>query len=245
MKRGADFMKARTFQRLVLTITIAASAAVSLLAGNGMAQDSSTATNVPIAVQPAAVSETVPQLSYGVTQIMDLSHAKVPDSTIITYIQNSGNNYGLDAAQIIYLKQQGVSTDVINVMLNQRTQAAQNAAQAAPSQPASPDTYSAQTATVVTQPTVTYVETAPPSTVYVIPDTQTYRYDDWYYYQHPYPYPYNYYPYAYYPYYGGYYGWPYPALSLSFGWGGYWGGGHGGGGGFHGGGGGHGGGGHH
>jgi uncharacterized membrane protein YgcG len=210
-------MKTRTLQSLVLTIT--AVAAVSLLAGNAVAQDSSTATTAsqaaPAAAQPAAASQAAPQLSYGVVQILQLSQAKVGDSTVIAYIRNSGNNYGLDTAQIIYLKQQGVSSDVIDTMLNQRTQTAQS---------------TAQTATV--QPTVSYVQTAPPQTVYVIPDTQTYDY----YANNPY----------YYPYYS-YYGWPYPPVSFSFGWGGYYGGGYRGGwgGGGHGGGSFHGGGGHH
>jgi hypothetical protein len=58
----------------------------------------------------------------------------------------------------------------------------------------------------VAQPTVTYVQTVPSSTVYVIPDTQTYQYYN------------NYYPaYGYYPYYGR---WCYPAVSFSFGFGG-------------------------
>ncbi len=225
-------MKTRTLQSLVLTIT--AVAAVSLLAGNAVAQDSSTATTTsqaaPAAAQPAAASQAAPQLSYGVVQILQLSQAKVGDSTIIAYIRNSGNNYGLDTAQIIYLKQQGVSSDVVDTMLNQRTQTAQSTAQTATSQTASQDTYSAQTATATVQPTVSYVQTAPPQTVYVIPDTQTYDY----YANNPY----------YYPYYG-YYGWPYPPVSFSFGWGGYYGGGYRGGGGWHGGGGFHGGGGHH
>jgi len=210
-------MKTRSFQSLVLTIT--AVVAVPFLSVNAMAQDSSTATTV---------GQAVPQLSlsYGVPQVLQLSRAKVDDSTIIAYIQNSGNNYGLDAAQIVYLKQQGVSSGVINTMLNQHTQPAQTTAQTATSQPASQDSYNAQTATVVTQPTVTYVQPAPSSTVYVIPDTQTYRYNDQFYY-----YPYNY---SYYPYYGG---WYYPPVSFSFGFGGGyrggWGGGYHGGGGWH------------
>jgi uncharacterized membrane protein YgcG len=211
-------MKTRSFQSLVLTIT--AVAAVSLLAVNVVAQDSSTATTA---------SQAAPQLSYGVPQVLQLSQAKITDSTIIAYIRNSGNNYGLDTAQIIYLKQQGVSSDVINVMLNQRTQPAQPTAQTVTSQPASTDNYNAQSATA--QPSVSYVQTAPPQTVYVIPDTQTYQYNEQLYYPYTYPY---------YPYYGGYYGWPYPAVSFSLGWGGYrggWGGGYHGGGGWHGGGG--------
>ena len=65
---------------------------------------------------------------------------------------------------------------------------------------------SAETSTAVAQPTVTYVQTVPSSTVYVIPDTQTYQYYN------------NYYPYyGYYPYYSG---WYYPPVSFSFGFGG-------------------------
>jgi hypothetical protein len=172
-----------------------------LLAGNVLAQNS-----------PSAAA---PQLAYGVPQIVQLAQAKVGDDTIIAYIRNSGNGYGLDANQIIYLRQQGVSDNVITVMLNQPKVASASA------QPVTqPDnSSSAQTSTAVAQPTVTYGQ-APPSTVYVMPDTQTYYYDT--YYAQPYYYP--------------YYAWPYPAVSLSFGFGGRFHGGGFHGGGFHGGG---------
>ena len=45
--------------------------------------------------------------------------ANVGDETIIAYIKNSGNSYGLNADQIIYLRQQGVSDAVVRTMLNQ------------------------------------------------------------------------------------------------------------------------------
>jgi hypothetical protein len=170
-------------------------------------------------------------LSYGVPQVLQLSQAKIGDSTIVAYIQNSGTIYSLNASEIVYLKQQGVSDAVLTTMLNQRQRVTQAAAQTAPqvtaaataSQPGS-----AETSTAVAQPTVTYVQTVPSSSVYVIPDTQTYNYDAYYY--RPY----------YYPYYGG---WYYPPVTFSFGfgggyhggyyrggWGGYHGGYHGGGG---------------
>jgi len=38
-------------------------------------------------------------LSYGVSQIIQLSKAKVSDDTIVNYIQNSGSSYGLDATR--------------------------------------------------------------------------------------------------------------------------------------------------
>jgi hypothetical protein len=222
-------MKTSNSRGLFLTVTI--TAVLVLAARNVPAQDSTTTS----AAQTAPV-----QLSYGVSQIIQLSKAKVSEDTIVNYIRNSGSSYGMDASQIVYLKQQGVSDAVLNTMLNQPRQMVQ----AAP-QPAYPTASS--TATVVAQPAVTYVQPAttyvPSSTVYVIPDTQTYRYYN------------NYYQpsYGYYPYYGG---WGYPAVSFSFGFGGGnrggyyrggWGGGYrggysggyhgGGGGGFHGGGG--------
>jgi len=171
------------------------------------------AMNVP--AQDAA-----PQLSPAVAQVVQLAQAKVGDDTIIAYIQNSGTIYGLDANQIVYLKQQGVSSSVITTMLNQRTRLAGTSVQTA-AQPTDSNVGSASTSTAVAQPTVTY-ETVPSSSVYVIPDTQTYDYNAYYY--QPY----------YYPSYGYYY--PYPAVSLSFGFGGRRGGGWRGGGGFHGGG---------
>ena len=186
-------MKTSNFQKSFLTI--AAIAGLALLAGNVLAQNA-----------PAVAA---PQLSYGVPQILQLSQAKISDDTIIAYIRNSGNSYGLDANQIIYLRQQGVSDNVINVMLNQPKVA---------STPAQPD--NSQTSTAVVQQQPTYVQTVPSSQVYVIPDTQTYYYDA--YYAQPYYYP--------------YYAWPYPAVSVSFGFGGRWGGGGWHGGGFHGGG---------
>ncbi len=218
---------------------MAAVTAVTLLAAKAVAQDSSTSTTATAttpAAQPAAASPAAPQLSYGVSQVVQLAHANVGEDVIVNYIQNSGNAYGLDANQILYLKQQGVSDRIINTMLGQRSRLAA-AAQTAPP-PNYSDANNSQIPTTTPPPAVSYVQTAPPQTVYIIPDTQTY----------------NYYAYSY-PYYYPYYGWP--AVSLSFGWGGYyggyhggWGGGyrggwHGGGGGFHSGGGFHGGGGWH
>jgi len=201
-------MKNRSLPSLLLTIAAVAVTCLfnkDVLAQNG-SSDVATIQNVaPTAALAGAVS--VP-LSYGVSQIIQLSQAKVSDDTIVNYIRNSNSSYGLDASQIVYLKQQGVSDTVINTMLNQPRQLA----------PAAPQP------TAVAQPAATYVQTVPSSTVYVIPDTQTYQYYN------------NYYPYYggwYYPavsfsfgfgggYHGGYYhdGWG----------GGYHGGYHGGGG---------------
>ena len=115
-------MKTRNFPTLPLTII--ALTVLALAAGISLAQDSTTSTTATT-TQPVTTSQAAPQLSYGVPEVLQLSQAKVGDSTIITYVRNSGNNYGLNAAQIIYLRQQGVSDAVINAMLNQRSQSAQ------------------------------------------------------------------------------------------------------------------------
>lgn len=170
------FMKTNDFTKPLL----GAIAGLALFAGGAMAQNSTAA---------------APQLAYGVPQIVQLEQAKISESTIIAYIHNSGNSYSLTADQIIYLRQQGVSDNVINVMLNQPKVA---------STPASTPAQ-AEVSTAYAQPTTTYVQSTPPSSVYVVPDTQTYYYNG--YYAQPY----------YYPYYYPYYGWPYPAVSFSFG----------------------------
>jgi hypothetical protein len=151
-------MKIRTASRLFQALTITAVLALA-------------ARNVPAQVTATSAAQTAPvQLSYGVSQVIQLSKANVSEATIVNFVQNSGSSYGLDASQIVYLKQQGVSDAVINTMLNQPRPVVQTA-----SQPNYPTASSTSTAIVVAQPTVTYVP-AQSSTVYVIPDTQTYSY---------------------------------------------------------------------
>jgi hypothetical protein len=123
---------------------------------------------VAAADDAAVPAGAAPPLAYGVSEIIQLSQAQVGDPTIVTFIKNSGNSYGLDAAQVIYLQQQGVSTSVINAMLSQPAPGSQSPVmEPAPAVP-------------VTQ--VVMVQDAPPavvvptSSVYVIPDSQTYRY---------------------------------------------------------------------
>ncbi len=132
---------------------------------------------------------TAPPLAYGVPQILKLAQAKVTDDVILAYIHQSGNNYGLDADQIIYLKQQGISDKVLTAMLTR------------PSHASTPAPVATTTANPVpAQPEPAYVQSVPSSSVYVIPDHQIY-YSTWY------P--------AYYPYYS-YYGGCYPYYSYSW-----------------------------
>jgi hypothetical protein len=117
------------------------------------------------------------QLPYGVPQVLELTKAKISDSTILSYIQNSRTAYNLEASQIIYLKQQGVSDVVINAMLNQRNNVtAQNTVASTSTANNSNYNYTQSSATVVQPATTTYVQTIPASTVYVIPDTRAYYY---------------------------------------------------------------------
>jgi hypothetical protein len=166
----------------------------------------------------AMAQNSAPPLSYGVPQVLQLAQAKVSDDTIIAYIHNSGNSYGLDANQIIYLRQQGVSDNVLTVMLTQP----RPASAPAPTAPPPDNSYQAQApASYAAAPTTTYVQSAP-SPVYVVPNSQPYYYNN-YYYSQPYYYPYSY----------------FPSVALSFAFGGssyYHGGYHGGGGYYHGGG---------
>jgi len=170
-------------------------------------------------VNPSVAQAQAPALPYGVSQILQLQQAKVGDDTIIAYIRNSGNSFGLNADQIIYLRQQGVSSPVLNAMLSQPApgvmgssapaMAANNSVQPAP-------------AAYQTQPSASY-STVGPAVTAIDPTaaaaaTTTYYYPSYGYSYYPaYSYPY------YYPAYG-YYGY-YPSVSLSFGWGGRWGGG--------------------
>jgi hypothetical protein len=201
-----DFMKTNHWQKMLAVLAVAG---LALSASTTLAQNLTATTTA----QPAAVNAPVPQLSYGVSQIMQLAQAKVSDDTIIAYIKNSGNIFDLNADQIIYLRQQGISDAVITTMLNQPRPAVAVATPTTPApQPVASTAYSGPVSTATVAPTVTYVQTVPDTTYYYQPDYQPYYYPA--------------------------YGW-YPPVSFSFGWGGGWGGGwHGGGhgGGWHGGG---------
>lgn len=178
-------MKTRIYQMAVATAVFGG---LALLAMKMPAQDASSNT-------------TVPQMTYAVSEIVKLAQAKVGEDTIIAYIKGSGNSYALDAAQIIYLRQQGVSDEVLTLMLNQPKLRVSNGGVPLPTTPAPPPVV----ATATVQPTVTYVQTVPTTYYYDQP------YYDYYYPAYSYCYP------------AGYYNWCYPG-TYSFSCGGYWGG---------------------
>jgi len=175
-------MKTKNFQKI---LAIMAVAGLAWSASTTLAQNTAAPSTVTTAVVTSA-----PPLSYGAAQIVQLVQAKISDDTIIAYIKNSGNSYGLDANQIIYLRQQGVSETVITTMLNQPQTAVVVATPSTPAPQVVDSTAgTAQVSTATVAPTVTYVQTVPAT-------------------------PYDYYQ----PYYYPAYGW-YPPVSLSFGWG--------------------------
>jgi 2,3-bisphosphoglycerate-independent phosphoglycerate mutase len=63
-------------------------------------------------------SDTVTRPTQGMLRAM--MRAKVGDDTTIAFIQGSGKSYSLNASEIIYLREQGVSDHVITTMLSQR-----------------------------------------------------------------------------------------------------------------------------
>jgi hypothetical protein len=191
-------MKTRIFQRPFLAVGIAT--ALTLAAGNLPAQDATGGQN-PVASQAA------PQLSSVAAQVLQLSKAKVGEDIIIAFVQNSQGDCALDAARIIYLKQQGVSENVINAMIKQGNRPGA-------SLPVATKTVT-RTYTIARSPKGASEATSETPTNYAVTTTTTVQPAPVYYY------PYPYYPYYYYPYYG--YWWP--PVAFSFGWGGHWGGG--------------------
>jgi hypothetical protein len=169
-------------------------------------------TPAPNAASSASVVTKVP---YGVDDVLKLSHAKVSEDIILSYIRSSGTVYNLSPSDLVYLKNQGVSDRVVNAMLDQRNVASSQtvpAPQLASAAPATPDANATATTPVQQAPVYVVPATdASASSVYVIP------------YQPTYPY-YGYYGYPYPVYYGGYYGgYCGPVVTFGFGYGGHYG----------------------
>jgi hypothetical protein len=195
-------MRTMKLKKMAAVITVIG---VAWSASTALAQDSSAANTAP----PVVFSASAPQLAYGERQILQLAQAKVSEDTIIAYIKNSGNSYGLNADEIIYLRQQGLSDAVLTTMLSQPRAGVAVATPSNPApQPVAATASAGQASTVTTAPPVSYVQTVPATTYY-------------------YSEPYYYYPSCYYP--G--YAW-YPPVTIGWGWGwgwrggGYYGGGY-------------------
>jgi len=174
-----------------------------------------------LAIMPAAAQDsltnTAPSLTYGVPQILQLSQAKVTDDVIVAYIHNSGNSYSLNADQIIYLRQKGISDKVLTAMLMQP----KIATAPTPTTPAPGESYPVQAPITYPQSAPAYDQPVSSQSVYTIPNNQIYYYSSYY----PFYYPYYYYPYRPYYNYRHSYARYYPSRSFS---GGFHGGYHGG-----------------
>jgi hypothetical protein len=69
--------------------------------------------------QPAPAVQAPARLAYGVDEVIKLSRAQISEEVIGTYIQASGNIYNLHPADIVQLHAQGVSDQIITLMLAQ------------------------------------------------------------------------------------------------------------------------------
>lgn len=153
----------------------------------------------------------VPGIRYseGVAEVLRMAEAKVDPEVIKAYVKSSSTAFNLNAAEIIALKDRGISSEILTAMIQRgselRRQAAQNvqpspnaAAQAAPPPMANP---------YAPAPAYDYgVQSAYPGYAYSYP-AYSYSYPD-----------YSYYPnYSYYPYY-------WPSYSVGYLGGGYYGG---------------------
>jgi len=168
--------------------------------------------------QDAATETVVPTLSYGVAPVLEMAQARVADDLIVRYVQNSGTIFALKASEIVYLKQQGVSDLVLNAMLYQRERLTGSTEPGISPAAATVADSSAETATPASSPTIVFQPVALPvmaysapvisPSVYVIPDTQTARYNG-----SSGGYPYG--PHYYYPRTGNGVGWSYCYPSVS------------------------------
>jgi hypothetical protein len=146
------------------------------------------------------------RLSAGLDDIVKLAKAKVEESVILAFVQNSPVAYNPNAQEIIKLRELGISSEVITALIRRgdevRQRIADRAEQTRPANPppATNDQPSASVPSPV-QPTVVYYSAASPTVVYTYPN-------------YTYVPSYRYYPgYSCYPgglYYGGYY----PRLSF-------------------------------
>ena len=179
------------------------------------------ASEVPT-VTASAAAKARPTLAWATQEVLKLCRAKVSEETVITFVGRATTSFDLTADDVVYLKDQGVSDRILNAMLSQRPVSNSAAAPitAPPANPAptsgtSGGIPSLSTAPGVPQtPTVVYQQPAP-VVVYQQPAPVVVQSSPTYVYSAPY-----YSGYSYYPYYPSY-GWRYPSVSLSFGFGNY------------------------
>ena len=103
--------------------------AVTALAALGLSVAAASDTSRPAAASsPPAFTNAAPTRIIGPAQVnlpptaaeaLRMSEAGISDDVITTYIRNSANSYALDADQIVYLRDVGVSSAVLNALTAQ------------------------------------------------------------------------------------------------------------------------------
>jgi hypothetical protein len=139
-----------------------------LAAVTGLALLALTARCVAAENPPVAVVTNEITLSYGVPDVLNLTAAHIGDDVIVAFVEASGRIYNLSAAEIVYLREKGVSDRVLTTMLIQRPKAKGTNAPAAPSPWTRPPstTTAVQTTPAYAAPATTYVVQNPTPVVY-------------------------------------------------------------------------------
>ena len=95
---------------------VVGAAVMALAGGHAIGQTvgpPATGPNTAVAGNAAASN-----LPFGVPEILKLCQAKVSEGTVVAFVQNSGDSYNLNADQIVWLRQQGVSDAILTAMLS-------------------------------------------------------------------------------------------------------------------------------
>jgi hypothetical protein len=96
-------------------LTVGAASLVALGATAQTTAPSATTTSAA----PSSNAATA-RLPYGVDAVVKLSQEHISQAITLNYIQNSGTIYDLGPDDIVYLRNEGVSDNVINALLDQR-----------------------------------------------------------------------------------------------------------------------------
>ena len=166
-----------------------------------------------LAAPPEATASIIPesaQLSQGSWDVLKLTKAKVNDDVTVAFIRNSDRRFSPSAAEIVRLREAGVSDRVLTAMLEYQPGAA-------PVAPPAPEVVAPPVAAapqyVETPALTTEPETAPSSVLYIGASTPSY-----YSFSDPWPYYYSSWWYNPWPYYYWSSWWYYPYYSCGWYW---------------------------